>query len=51
MSVINLGGVDFQGFEIPDEIHLGGCHAGKLWKLPGGARAADGGKIPDIVRV
>jgi hypothetical protein len=21
MSVINLGGVDFQGFEIPDEIH------------------------------
>lgn len=41
MSVINLGGVDFQGFEIPDEIVLGGCHAGKLWKLPGGARLFD----------
>lgn len=41
MSVINLGGIDFQGFEIPDEIHLGGCHAGKLWKLPGGERIFD----------
>ena len=41
MSVINLGGVDFLGFEIPDEIHLGGCHAGKLWKLPGGQRIFD----------
>lgn len=41
MGVLSLGGVEFQGFELPQEISLGGSHAGKLWKLPGGARIFD----------
>ena len=36
-----LGGVLFQGFEIPEKIPLGGKQAGKLHKLPGGVRIFD----------
>ncbi len=41
MPALVLGGVVFQDFEIPEEVRLGGNHAGKLWKLPGGIRIID----------
>jgi hypothetical protein len=41
MPALVLGGVAFQDFEIPEEVKLGGNHAGKLWKLPGGVRIID----------
>jgi hypothetical protein len=41
MPALVLGGVVFEDFEIPEEVRLGGNHAGKLWKLPGGVRIID----------
>ena len=41
MPALVLGSVAFQDFEIPEEVRLGGNHAGKLWKLPGGVRIID----------
>lgn len=41
MPALVLGGVAFQDFEIPEDVRLGGNHAGKLWKLPGGVRIID----------
>lgn len=41
MAALVLGGVEFHGFEIPETVNLGGDHAGKLWKLPGGVRIID----------
>src|ERR1700758_1264934 len=38
MSAISLGGIVFEGFEIPERVNLGGCQAGHLWKLAGGVR-------------
>lgn len=36
-----LGDVEFQEFEIPENLPIGGQQAGKLHKLPGGARVFD----------
>jgi hypothetical protein len=41
MPALVLGGVAFQDFEIPEDVRLGGNHAGKLWKLSGGVRIID----------
>lgn len=41
MPALVLGGVQFNDFELPEEVKLGGNHAGKLWKLPGGVRIID----------
>lgn len=38
---LTLGGVVFQGFEIPDSIRVGGQHQLVTHKLPGGARTID----------
>lgn len=36
-----LGGVIFNGFEIPEKVPLGGKQAHKIHKLPGGVRIID----------
>jgi hypothetical protein len=41
MPALVLGTVAFAGFELPEVVRLGGNHAGKLWKLPGGVRIID----------
>ena len=38
---LTLGGVLFTGFEIPDQINVGGGHALHTHKLPGGGRVID----------
>ena len=39
--ILTLGGIVFQGFEIPDSIRNGGNQALVVHKLPGGARTID----------
>ena len=39
--ILTLGGVIFQGFEVPDTIAIGGEQALVVHKLPGGARTID----------
>ncbi len=39
--ILTLGGILFQGFEIPDVIRIGGEQALVVHKLPGGARTVD----------
>ena len=39
--ILTLGGIIFQGFEIPDVIRIGGEQALVVHKLPGGARTVD----------
>ena len=39
--LLTLGGVIFQGFEVPEKIRTGGDHALVTHKLPGGARQID----------
>lgn len=39
--ILTLGGIVFQGFEIPDTIRIGGEQALVVHKLPGGARTID----------
>ena len=41
MTVLTLGGIVFQDFEVPDVIRTGGDHALVVHKLPGGARTID----------
>jgi hypothetical protein len=41
MAVLTLGGIVFEEWELPEEVPLGGKHAGKLHKLPGGVRIFD----------
>lgn len=41
MSVLSLGGVDFQGWELPEEVPLGGQQAGTMQKMAGGFRVFD----------
>src|SRR4051812_44013109 len=38
---LNLGGVVFQGFEIPESINFGGAQQLVVHKLPGGGRVVD----------
>jgi hypothetical protein len=39
--ILTLGGVIFNGFEVPESIRIGGDHALVAHKLPGGARTVD----------
>jgi hypothetical protein len=39
--VLSLGGVEFQSFEIPEDIKAGGAQALFIHKYPGGARTID----------
>ena len=41
MAALILDGYVFEGFEIPEEVELGGSQAGELTRLPGGIRTFD----------
>ena len=41
MTTLTLGGVAFQGFEIPDSLNFGGEQALAIHKFPGGSRTVD----------
>lgn len=46
-AALTIGGISFQDFEIPEQVHLGGAHMGTLHKLPGGERVFDAAGADD----